>query len=68
MWWFKLVYAQGSYASLAQLVQGCTTYCSQANDYHIEIRSIHSAILLQKANERKGEKDLIKGSTNNFDP
>jgi hypothetical protein len=68
MRWFKLVYAQGRDTSLAQLVQGCTPYCSQADHDDIEIRSIHGAILLQKANERKGKKDLIKRSTNSFDP
>ena len=51
---FKLIYAQGIYSSLAQLVQGCTTYCAQAYDYDIETRFIHNAILLQKINERKG--------------
>jgi hypothetical protein len=55
MWWFKLVYAQGSYASLAQLVKRSATYCPQANDHHIKTSCFHAAILLQKTKERKGD-------------
>jgi hypothetical protein len=55
MWWFKLVNAQGSYASLTQLVKRSATYCPQANYHHIKTSCFHGAILLQKIKERKGD-------------
>jgi hypothetical protein len=62
MWRFKLIYSQGIYSSLAQLIQGCTPYCSQAYDNDIETRFIHKAILLQKIDERKGLEQALTHS------
>jgi hypothetical protein len=53
MWWFKLIYSQGIYSSLAQLIQGGTPYRSQAYDNDVEFRLIHTAILLQKRKKKE---------------
>jgi hypothetical protein len=45
---FKLIYAQGRYPSLAQLVKGSATYRSQTNHYHINNRFFHKTILKRK--------------------
>ena len=53
MWRFKLIYSQGIYSSLAQLIQGGAPYRSQAYDNDVEIRFIHTAILLQKRKKKE---------------